>query len=124
MDLQPLIVAHYRLRNGKERHRHNEGFVDAFKADPALLEQARGELEKLKQLDADLGGKLDQRCHDQAIRMATLQQMLSTFHEVMENERNSSARPKRRRAAKPAATAGKTAGRRTGRRTPTHGADG
>jgi hypothetical protein len=109
VDLQPWIVAHRRRSLGKDWLPQHADFVSAFKRDPELLAHATAELQRLYALDISLSGKLNHRDHNQFALMETIRAMLSTFNEVMKNERISSVARSRGAGRKPAKPAGKPA---------------
>jgi hypothetical protein len=81
-DLQPLVTAFHRKSIGRAVNPAFVDFVGAFKADPALLDEAKAELARLDELDSSLHGNLHQRDFDQGIRRVALRGMLTQFNQT------------------------------------------
>lgn len=73
----PYITAFYRRSTGRPFDSAYADFVAAFRADPALVQTARTELEALKQTGAMRNGF--QGDHEGNIRARALTRMLSQF---------------------------------------------
>lgn len=79
--LQDYITAFHRNREGMRSHPEHADFHALFKADPAMLEEARAELSRLDRLDAAFAGQLHNRDYSQSIKRLALSGMLAAHQE-------------------------------------------